>query len=56
MMGAVGGMIFQSSTGYILQHNNSNYIPVFVVCGSVYLIALLIMHILLPGMEPAKID
>jgi ACS family hexuronate transporter-like MFS transporter len=56
MMGAVGGMIFQSSTGYILQHNNSNYIPVFVVCGSVYLVALLIMHLLLPGMEPAKID
>lgn len=56
MMGAVGGMIFQSSTGYILQHNNSNYVPVFVVCGSVYLIALLIMHLLLPGMEPAKID
>ena len=48
MMGAVGGMIFQSSTGYILQHNNSNYIPVFVVCGSVYLVALLIMHLLLP--------
>jgi len=29
---------------------------VFVVCGCVYLIALLIMHLLLPGMEPAKID
>ena len=56
MMGAVGGMIFQSSTGYILQHNNSNYIPVFVVCGCVYLVALVIMHLLLPGMEPAKIE
>jgi MFS transporter, ACS family, aldohexuronate transporter len=56
MMGAVGGMIFQSSTGYILQHNNSNYVPVFFVCGCTYLVALLIMHIMLPRMERAKID
>ena len=56
MAGAVGGMLFSAATGYVLLRTNSNYLPVFVVCGSVYLLALLIMHLLVPKLEPAKID
>ena len=56
MAGAVGGMLFSAATGYVLLRTNSNYVPVFMVCGSVYLLALLIMHLLVPKLEPAKID
>jgi len=56
MAGAVGGMLFSATTGYVLLWTNSNYVPVFIVCGSVYLLALLIMHLLVPRLEPAKID
>ncbi len=56
MAGAVGGMLFSFTTGYVLLWTNSNYTPVFIVCGSVYLIALLIMHLLVPRLEAAKID
>jgi ACS family hexuronate transporter-like MFS transporter len=56
MAGAVGGMLFSFVTGYVLLWTHSNYTPVFIVCGSVYLIALLIMHLLVPRLEPAKID
>jgi len=56
MAGAVGGMLFSFVTGYVLLWTNSNYTPVFIVCGSVYLLALLIMHLLVPRLEPVKID
>jgi len=49
-------MLFSATTGYVLLWTNSNYVPVFIVCGSVYLLALLIMHLLVPRLEPAKID
>jgi ACS family hexuronate transporter-like MFS transporter len=54
--GAIGGMLFSAATGYVLQWTNSNYVPVFVVCGSVYLLALLIIHLLAPQLEPAAIE
>jgi len=56
MAGAVGGMLFASATGYVLQRTNSNYVPIFVVCGSVYLIALLIIHRLVPHLEAANVE
>ncbi len=56
MAGAVGGMIFSAVTGYVLFWTNSNYTPIFFVCGSVYLIALLIMHLLVPNLEPANVE
>jgi MFS transporter, ACS family, hexuronate transporter len=54
--GAIGGMLFSAGTGYVLQWTSSNYVPIFIVCGSVYLLALLIIHVLAPHLEPAKID
>ena len=56
MAGAVGGMLFASATGYVLQLTNSNYIPIFIVCGSVYLIALAVIHLLAPRLEAAKVE
>lgn len=52
--GAVGGMCIASFTGFVLQWTGS-YRPIFFIAGSVYLIALLIMHLLNPRHEPANI-
>jgi MFS transporter, ACS family, hexuronate transporter len=56
MAGAIGGMLFSAVTGYVLLRTNSNYVPVFFVCGSVYLIALGIIHLLVPRLEPANVE
>jgi MFS transporter, ACS family, hexuronate transporter len=53
--GAVGGMLISKVTGYILEFTGS-YLPVFVIAGSVYLIALLIIHLLSPTLEPARVE
>jgi len=48
---AVGGVLFQRATGWVLQHNGSNYTPVFLACGFAYVTALLIIHLLAPRLE-----
>jgi ACS family hexuronate transporter-like MFS transporter len=53
--GAVGGMVMSTLTGTILQRTGS-YVPMFVISGSVYLVALLIIHLLLPRLEPANLE
>jgi MFS transporter, ACS family, hexuronate transporter len=53
MLGAVGGIIFSSSIGQILERTGSNYFPIFLVCGCAYLIALAIIQLLVPRLEPA---
>ncbi len=52
--GAVGGMMIAKLTGYILQTTGS-YTPVFVIAGTTYLVTLLIMHLLVPKLEPASL-
>ncbi|MEP6704914.1 MAG: MFS transporter [Acidobacteriota bacterium] len=54
MMGAVGGMIIAPLVGYILQSTGS-YLPIFIIAASAYLVALLIIHLLAPRLEPAAI-
>jgi MFS transporter, ACS family, hexuronate transporter len=49
--GSVGGMILLTSSGYIVQGTGS-YIPLFIICGSSYLIALGIMTLLLRNAKP----
>jgi ACS family hexuronate transporter-like MFS transporter len=53
--GAVGGVLFQRATGWVLQHNGSNYTPVFLACGFAYVTALLIIHLLVPRLERVTI-
>ena len=55
MAGAVGGMLISTATGFILELSGS-YVSLFIIAGSVYLLALLIIHLLVPKLEPAKIS
>jgi len=54
MLGAFGGMIFSKYIGKVLD-GIGTYAPIFLVAGSAYLIALLVVHLLTPKMEPVKI-
>ena len=53
MAGAVGGMLIAKLTGALLEWTGS-YVPVFIIAGSAYLVALLIVHLLAPRLEPAR--
>jgi MFS transporter, ACS family, aldohexuronate transporter len=53
--GAVGGALIAVFVGFVLQHTHS-YVPVFIIAGSAYLLALLIIQLLVPRLQPANID
>ena len=55
MAGAVGGMLIAKVTAYLLDTTGS-YVPVFLMAGFMYLIALGVIHLLAPRLEPAKLD
>jgi MFS transporter, ACS family, hexuronate transporter len=55
MLGALGGMAFQASAGRIVDHFHT-YLPLFVVAGSAYLLAVLIIQILSPRLKPAVFE
>jgi MFS transporter, ACS family, hexuronate transporter len=55
MTGAVGGMLIQTAVGLVLYYTSS-YLPIFVIAGGAYLVALFIMHLLVPRLEPARIQ
>jgi ACS family hexuronate transporter-like MFS transporter len=53
--GALGGFLFQRLTGWILQHNGSDYTPIFLICAFAYVGALLVIHLLVPRMTRAEL-
>jgi MFS transporter, ACS family, hexuronate transporter len=53
--GAAAGVAFQRATGWVLQHNGSNYTPIFLCCGLAYVTALLLIHLLVPHLEPVHL-
>ncbi|HEV8139592.1 MAG TPA: MFS transporter [Pyrinomonadaceae bacterium] len=55
MAGAIGGMLIASAVGLILQYTGS-YLPIFVIAGTTYLVALGIIHLLAPRLEPASVE
>jgi ACS family hexuronate transporter-like MFS transporter len=55
MAGAIAGAGFQLTVGYIVQLTNS-YVPLFIVAGLAYVVALLVIHTLSPKLAPAKLD
>jgi MFS transporter, ACS family, hexuronate transporter len=55
MTGSVGGMLIQTTVGLILYYTGS-YLPIFVMAGCTYLVALLIIHLLAPRLEPAAVE
>ena len=52
MAGALGGATMAVATGYILQSTGQNYSIVFTIAGTLYLFALLVIHMLAPNLEP----
>jgi len=54
MAGALGGATMAVATGYILEYTNKSYGIVFTIAGSAYLVALLVIHLLAPNLEPVE--
>src|SRR5262249_54717234 len=54
MAGALGGATMAVSTGYILQSTGQNYSIVFMIAGTAYLLALLVIHLLAPNLSPVE--
>jgi ACS family hexuronate transporter-like MFS transporter len=55
MAGAVGGMLIAKLVGYILQWTGS-YSLIFIMASGAYLAALLIIHVIVPRLEPAQLN
>jgi len=55
MAGAVGGMLFSALAGHILEWTGSYFI-LFIIAGSVYLLALGIIQILAPRLDPVTLQ
>lgn len=55
MAGAIGGMVIAKIVGYILEWTGSYFI-IFLIAGSMYLIALLFIHLLVPNLDPADVE
>lgn len=53
--GAMGGMLAQRATGRLLDATQGDYTKIFAVCGITYLVALLLIHLLVPRLEPASV-
>jgi MFS transporter, ACS family, aldohexuronate transporter len=53
--GAIGGVFISTLTGFLLQSTGS-YVPVFLMAGTAYLLALAIVHVLVPRLTPAQIE
>src|SRR5215510_703102 len=54
MAGALGGATMAVATGVILQSTGQNYSIVFMIAGTAYLVALLVIHVLEPNLEPVE--
>jgi len=54
MAGAVGGLLIAWVVGHVLQWTGSYMVP-FFIAGATYLVALGVIHVLAPRLEPARI-
>ena len=55
MAGAVGGMVIAKVVGWVLDATGKNYLIPFLMAGFAYLIALAVIHLLLPRLQPMEI-
>lgn len=53
--GGMGGFVMNLGAGWLKQ-NTGSYLIMFLIAGFAYLIALLIIHLLAPKLDPAKIE
>ena len=54
LLGTIGGMLIAKMVGYILQETGS-YVPIFVLAGTAYLVALGFVQVLAPRLERAEL-
>ena len=54
MAGAMGGATMAVLTGYILERTGGKYMIIFAIAGSAYLIALAVIHLLAPNLDPVE--
>jgi len=54
--GGVGGILVAEFAGRVLNRDPSFYLPMFILAGTIYLVALLVVHLLAPRLEPASLD
>lgn len=52
MAGAIGGAIMAVATGVLLERTGGNYMLIFFAVGPAYLVALGIIHLLVPRLQP----
>jgi ACS family hexuronate transporter-like MFS transporter len=52
-LGSMSAVLTSELTGRVLERNPSFYLPMFIVAGSVYIVALIAVHLFTPQMEPA---
>jgi ACS family hexuronate transporter-like MFS transporter len=52
---AVGGMFVAEFTGYVLEFTHS-FVPMFVLASAAYLVALAVIHLLNPQLEPMDLS
>ena len=54
-MGGVGGILIAEFAGRVLQRDPSFYLPMFVIGGTIYLVALGVIHLLAPRMDRVEL-
>ncbi len=55
MFGAIGGMLIATAAGFILEFTGS-YLILFIIAGSLYLIALFIINLLVPDIKEIEMN
>ena len=53
--GGVGGILIAEFAGRVLNRDPSYYLPMFIVGGTLYAVALAVIHLLAPRLEPVKL-
>lgn len=54
--GAIGGTLLPLYAGKVLDANPSYYLPMFIIAGVAYLVAWIVIHLLVPKLEPARME
>jgi ACS family hexuronate transporter-like MFS transporter len=56
MAGSVGGVLLATFTGWLLQGSDKNYIVLFGIAASAYIVAFLVIITLAPGLKRAELN
>jgi ACS family hexuronate transporter-like MFS transporter len=54
--GGIGGILIAEFAGRVLNRDPSYYFPMFLIGGTIYLVALAVVHALAPRLEPAALN